>query len=67
MFKNSKFSLTKTSSTGTRRSMNKMYGQCGEKNSVTDIINSISIKRKLDIKKITTYHWTIELKGIHFI
>jgi hypothetical protein len=30
-------------------------------------INSISIKRKLNIKKITTYHWTIELKGIHFI
>ena len=24
-------------------------------------------KRKLDIKRITTDYWTIELKGIHFI
>jgi hypothetical protein len=30
-------------------------------------INSISIKRKLAIKLFMTYHWTIELKGIHFI
>jgi hypothetical protein len=24
-------------------------------------------ERKLDIKRITTDYWTIELKGIHFI
>ena len=28
-----------------------------------NIINN----RKLDIKRITTDYWTIELKGIHFI